>query len=93
MISIFEGAMALFVLDVHFALTFWCCDCFVKGMALIGLQPFVTGLCMGWCVPRILSVCCSGFVKGEVGEIPHHIAFQPSFDQGALLSVVSCGTL
>lgn len=48
---------------------------------------------MGWCVPRILSVCCSGFVKGEVGEIPHHIAFQPSFDQGALLSVVSCGTL
>ncbi|PVD30371.1 hypothetical protein C0Q70_09636 [Pomacea canaliculata] len=36
----------------------------------------------------VLQLLPSGFVKGEVGEIPHHIAFQPSFDQGALLSVV-----
>lgn len=31
----------------------------------------------------------SGFVKGHVGEVPHHISYQPSFEKGALLTVVS----
>jgi len=36
----------------------------------------------------ILELLPSGFVKGKAGESAHHIAFQPSFTNGALLSVV-----
>ena len=35
------------------------------------------------------SVSFSGLVQGETGEYPLHVSFQPSFDRGALLSVVS----
>uniref|UniRef100_A0A0B7A6Y9 Aladin seven-bladed propeller domain-containing protein n=1 Tax=Arion vulgaris TaxID=1028688 RepID=A0A0B7A6Y9_9EUPU len=36
----------------------------------------------------ILELLPGGFVKGRSGESAHHIAFQPSFQKGALLSVV-----
>jgi len=36
----------------------------------------------------VLELIPSGFVKGRMGESAHHIAFQPSFKDGALLSVV-----
>ncbi|BFY98151.1 hypothetical protein BsWGS_01191 [Bradybaena similaris] len=36
----------------------------------------------------ILELLPGGFVKGRSGESAHHIAFQPSFPKGALLSVV-----
>ncbi|XP_005089460.1 aladin [Aplysia californica] len=36
----------------------------------------------------VLELIPSGFVKGKTGESAHHIAFQPSFSDGALLSVV-----
>nr|XP_022307966.1 LOW QUALITY PROTEIN: aladin-like [Crassostrea virginica] len=40
------------------------------------------------------SVSFSGLVQGETGEYPLHVSFQPSFDRGALLSVVwSSGVL
>ncbi|KAK7469776.1 hypothetical protein BaRGS_00036203 [Batillaria attramentaria] len=39
-------------------------------------------------VHPVVQILPSGFVRGYSGEVPHHIAFQPSFDKGALLSVV-----
>lgn len=36
----------------------------------------------------IVQILPSGFVKGQPGEVPHHISFLPTFDKGALLTVV-----
>ena len=32
---------------------------------------------------------CSGFVRGNTGDVPSLISFQPSFEHGALLTIVS----
>ncbi|XP_078320217.1 aladin-like [Crassostrea virginica] len=41
----------------------------------------------------MLEITPCGLVQGETGEYPLHVSFQPSFDRGALLSVVwSSGT-
>ncbi|XP_076470400.1 aladin-like [Babylonia areolata] len=39
-------------------------------------------------VHPMIQVIPSGFVKGHSCEIPRHISFQPSFEKGALLTVV-----
>jgi hypothetical protein len=31
----------------------------------------------------------SGFLQGKMTAIPHHISFQPKYDNGAVLTVVS----
>ncbi|KAL3831795.1 hypothetical protein ACJMK2_023499 [Sinanodonta woodiana] len=36
----------------------------------------------------VLDITPCGFVKGFEGETPQHIAFQPKFDRGALLTVI-----
>ncbi|KAL8623833.1 hypothetical protein ACOMHN_058863 [Nucella lapillus] len=41
-------------------------------------------------VHPMVQVIPSGFVKGHGGEVPRHISFQPSFEKGALLTVVWC---
>ena len=41
------------------------------------------------CSYSVLSVFSSGFIKGEEGELPQHIQFEPKFENGALLTVVS----
>ncbi|XP_078321065.1 aladin-like [Crassostrea virginica] len=42
----------------------------------------------------MLEITPCGLVQGETGEYPLHVSFQPSFDRGALLSVVwSSGAL
>ena len=39
------------------------------------------------------SLSSSGFVRGNVGDIPSVMSFQPSFCHGALLTVVSVTSL
>ena len=40
-----------------------------------------------------VTFCCfvprSGFVRGNTGDVPSLISFQPSFEHGALLTIVS----
>ena len=36
-----------------------------------------------------ISFVHSGYIRGDVGEVPELIAFQPKFDHGAMLTIVS----
>lgn len=36
----------------------------------------------------VLEITGCGFIKGEDGEVPQHIEFQPKFEHGALLTVI-----
>lgn len=38
---------------------------------------------------QFVALSFSGLIQGESGEYPLHVSFQPSFDKGALLSIVS----
>ncbi|XP_071158564.1 aladin-like [Mytilus edulis] len=45
-------------------------------------------------VDLVLEITPCGFVQGEPTAIPHHISFQPKYDNGAVLSVIwSTGNL
>ena len=41
----------------------------------------------------VLEIMPCGFVRGDLGETPHIITFQPKFDMGALLTIVSMRVL
>ena len=53
--------------------------------------PFSNGIAVKTGDHGAFSVYCrfSGFVRGLPGEVPHLITFQPTFDQGSLLTIVS----
>lgn len=38
---------------------------------------------------KFVALSFSGLIQGDSGEYPLHVSFQPSFDKGALLSIVS----
>ena len=39
-------------------------------------------------ISKLCYLISSGFIKGEDGEVPQHIEFQPKFENGAVLIVV-----
>ena len=61
------------------------------------MMIYITIMFMYACIRVVIKMsdfCVfSGFIRGQPGEIPNLLTFQPKFEEGALLTIVSVTVL